>query len=64
MTVLLDVSDKAQVAALWSKVPSDLSNVDILGTYSVLRPWRVLRADCVAESSQQCRFCAWPRRRR
>ncbi|KAE9400809.1 NAD(P)-binding protein [Gymnopus androsaceus JB14] len=28
--VQLDVSDKAQVASLWDKVPSDLRNVDIL----------------------------------
>jgi 3-hydroxy acid dehydrogenase/malonic semialdehyde reductase len=30
VTIQLDVSDRAQVAALWSKVPSDLRNVDIL----------------------------------
>ncbi|KIK08647.1 hypothetical protein K443DRAFT_128114 [Laccaria amethystina LaAM-08-1] len=29
-TVQLDVSDRTQVAALWSKVPQDLRNVDIL----------------------------------
>ncbi|KAN0133756.1 hypothetical protein V8E53_008480 [Lactarius tabidus] len=29
-TVQLDVSDRAQVAALWSKVPPDLRNIDIL----------------------------------
>jgi hypothetical protein len=29
--VQLDVSDKAQVASLWSKVPQKLHNVDILG---------------------------------
>ncbi|KDQ20342.1 hypothetical protein BOTBODRAFT_27764 [Botryobasidium botryosum FD-172 SS1] len=29
-TVQLDVSDRAQVAALWDKVPQDLRNVDIL----------------------------------
>ena len=32
-TIQLDVSDRAQVAALWSKVPPDLRNVDILGAY-------------------------------
>jgi 3-hydroxy acid dehydrogenase/malonic semialdehyde reductase len=37
-TVQLDVSDRAQVATLWSKVPPDLRNIDILGTYSHLRP--------------------------
>ncbi|KAI0273613.1 NAD(P)-binding protein [Gloeopeniophorella convolvens] len=30
VTVQLDVSDKAQVAALWSKVPPELRNVDVL----------------------------------
>jgi len=30
VTVQLDVSDKAQVASLWSKVPQELRNVDIL----------------------------------
>jgi 3-hydroxy acid dehydrogenase/malonic semialdehyde reductase len=30
-TVQLDVTDGAQVAALWSKVPQELRNVDILG---------------------------------
>jgi len=30
VSVLLDVSDKAQIAALWDKVPADLRNVDIL----------------------------------
>lgn len=30
-SVQLDVSDKAQVATLWDKVPQDLRNVDILG---------------------------------
>ena len=29
--VQLDVTDRAQVSALWSKVPPDLRNVDILG---------------------------------
>ena len=29
--VQLDVTDRAQVSALWSKVPQDLRNVDILG---------------------------------
>lgn len=29
--VQLDVSDKAQVSALWDKVPQDLRTVDILG---------------------------------
>ena len=28
--IQLDVSDKAQVAALWQKVPDDLRDVDIL----------------------------------
>jgi hypothetical protein len=31
VTVQLDVSDKAQVASLWSKVPQELRDVDILG---------------------------------
>jgi NADP-dependent 3-hydroxy acid dehydrogenase YdfG len=31
VTVQLDVSDRAQVAALWSKIPQELRNVDILG---------------------------------
>lgn len=31
-TVQLDVSDKTQVAAFWDRVPSDLRDVDILGT--------------------------------
>ncbi|KAH9079393.1 NAD(P)-binding protein [Lactarius deliciosus] len=35
ITIQLDVSDRAQVAALWSKVPSNFRNIDILGTYSV-----------------------------
>ncbi|KAH9063455.1 NAD(P)-binding protein [Lactarius vividus] len=30
VTIQLDVSDRAQVAALWSKVPSNLRNIDIL----------------------------------
>jgi 3-hydroxy acid dehydrogenase/malonic semialdehyde reductase len=30
-TVQLDVSDKAQVAAFWDKVPNDMRDVDILG---------------------------------
>ncbi|KAI0306593.1 NAD-P-binding protein [Multifurca ochricompacta] len=30
VTVQLDVSDRAQVAALWSKIPQELRNVDIL----------------------------------
>ncbi|KAI0031838.1 NAD-P-binding protein [Vararia minispora EC-137] len=29
-SIQLDVSDKAQIAALWDKVPADLRNVDIL----------------------------------
>lgn len=33
--VQLDVSDKAQVSALWDKVPQDLRNVDILGGWSL-----------------------------
>ncbi len=32
-SIQLDVSDKAQVAGLWYKVPKDLRNVDILGAY-------------------------------
>jgi 3-hydroxy acid dehydrogenase/malonic semialdehyde reductase len=31
VTVQLDVTDAAQVAALWSKVPQELRDVDILG---------------------------------
>ena len=30
-SVQLDVSDKQQVASLWTKIPQDLRNVDILG---------------------------------
>ena len=30
-TVQLDVSDRQQIANLWSKVPEDLRDVDILG---------------------------------
>jgi 3-hydroxy acid dehydrogenase/malonic semialdehyde reductase len=30
-SVQLDVSDKQQIASLWTKVPQDLRNVDILG---------------------------------
>lgn len=30
--ITLDVSKRDEVAALWSKVPDDLRNVDILGT--------------------------------
>jgi 3-hydroxy acid dehydrogenase / malonic semialdehyde reductase len=30
-SVQLDVSDKHQIASLWTKVPQDLRNVDILG---------------------------------
>ena len=30
-SVQLDVSDKQQVASLWTKVPQELRNVDILG---------------------------------
>jgi hypothetical protein len=29
--VQLDVTDRAQVSALWTKVPQNLRNVDILG---------------------------------
>jgi len=32
-TVQLDVTDTAQVAALWSKVPQELRDVDILGEH-------------------------------
>ena len=32
----LDVSDKTQIANLWSKVPADLRNVDILGWSQVI----------------------------
>ena len=31
VTVQLDVTDRTQVAALWSKVPQEFRNVDILG---------------------------------
>ena len=31
MSVQLDVSDKAQVAKLWDRVPEDLRAVDVLG---------------------------------
>jgi 3-hydroxy acid dehydrogenase/malonic semialdehyde reductase len=37
--VLLDVADKASVAALWSKVPASLRNVDILGGTSPAVPF-------------------------
>ena len=60
-TVQLDVSDRAQVAALWSKVPPDLRNVDILGAYT-RSLW--LGAAIYVERSQQCRFRTWPRPRR
>lgn len=33
-SVQLDVSDKAQVALLWDKVPQDLRSVDVLGDTS------------------------------
>jgi len=33
VTVPLDVTDRAQVAALWSKVPPALRDVDILGEH-------------------------------
>jgi 3-hydroxy acid dehydrogenase/malonic semialdehyde reductase len=33
VTVQLDVADRAQVAALWSKVPQELRDVDILGEH-------------------------------
>jgi 3-hydroxy acid dehydrogenase/malonic semialdehyde reductase len=36
-SVQLDVSDKQQVASLWTKVPQDLRNVDILGKSIYLR---------------------------
>jgi hypothetical protein len=36
VTVQLDVTDKAQVAALWTKVPQELRNVDILGAPHLL----------------------------
>ena len=36
VAVQLDVSDRAQVAALWSKVPPPLRKVDILGSFSIL----------------------------
>ncbi|THH05245.1 hypothetical protein EW145_g4941 [Phellinidium pouzarii] len=36
--VQLDVSDKAQVASLWDKVPQDLRNVDVLGTVGDIKP--------------------------
>lgn len=32
-SIQIDVSDKAQVAGLWDKVPQDLRNVDVLGDY-------------------------------
>ena len=35
-SVQLDVSDKQQVASLWTKVPQDLRNVDILGKSQIL----------------------------
>ena len=44
-TIQLDVSDRAQVAALWSKVPQDLRNIDILGTYSLPLPLTASRTD-------------------
>lgn len=31
VSVQLDVTDRTQVAALWSKVPQEFRNVDILG---------------------------------
>jgi hypothetical protein len=31
VSVQLDISDRNQVAALWSKVPQESRNVDILG---------------------------------
>jgi 3-hydroxy acid dehydrogenase/malonic semialdehyde reductase len=31
IAVQLDISDRTQVAALWSKVPQEFRNVDILG---------------------------------
>lgn len=37
-SIQLDVSDKAAVAALWSKVPTSLRNVDILGVCLSFRP--------------------------
>ena len=37
--VQLDVSDKAQVASLWEKLPQDLSDIDILGGY--LNEWKL-----------------------
>lgn len=33
----LDVSNKAQVAALWDKVPQELRSVDILGINLILK---------------------------
>ena len=32
-SVQLDVSDKQQIASLWTKVPQDLRDVDILGKF-------------------------------
>lgn len=31
--IQLDVSDKTQIAELWTKVPQDLRDVDILGAF-------------------------------
>lgn len=36
--ITLDVSKRDEVAALWSKVPDDLRNVDILGTIMLPSP--------------------------
>jgi 3-hydroxy acid dehydrogenase/malonic semialdehyde reductase len=40
-TLQLDVSDKAQVASLWQKVPSELRDVDVLGQFSRMVDMRV-----------------------
>lgn len=59
-TVQLDVSDTKSIANLWSKVPQELRDVDILGRRSpYLFGFRVSVLTIIF--SQQCWLCPWSR---
>lgn len=60
VSVVADVSDKAQVASLFDTIPQDLQDVDVLGIVCTLS----IRSLCLnCHCSQQCRICPWRRAR-
>jgi NAD(P)-dependent dehydrogenase (short-subunit alcohol dehydrogenase family) len=55
--ITLDVSKRDEVAALWSKVPNELRNIDILGTVVLPSSY----ASPLTSYSEQRGLCTWSR---